>query len=403
MTIGTDALQGERHQAPIPFPSPAQAREGSLSSPVRTERGRARVGAIPLAREEIETDVLVIGGGLAGLWAAIRAREQGKRVLVVEKGFSGAAGVSVFAGAVVVALTPEDDLAAFMAEQVEDADYLLDPDWAELVIRESYERLQEIVAWGGPLPLDESGQLVRRKAPVHSRQTVWRVSFDSAALMKFMRQVAVGRSKVKALDQAVVTGLLVEDGRVAGAVALRRQEERVSVIRAGAVVLAAGGCSWKGTHFGQDMVCGEAYRLAWNAGADLMSMEFANGYLSTFRHADTHSQCLLAAMGGTFVNKDGKSFLHRYSPRDPAPSHLIPRAMASEVRAGRGPIRFDLTGIPKEAQEHWKQTFPLIWRGMERSGIDAFAQPEEWFPGFNGSVSGSAGVRLVDASGATAG
>ena len=249
--------------------------------------------------------------------------------------------------------------------------------------------------------MDADGQLIRRRGQVHGRHTVARVAFDSAELMKFMRKVAIGKRKAKTLDQTVVTNLLVEDGRVVGAVALRRQEERVTVIRAQAVVLAAGGCSWRGTHFGHDMVCGEAYKLAWDVGAELMSMEFGNGYMATYRHADTHGQCLLAAIGGKFINKHGETFIHRYSPRDPAPTHLIPRAMAGEVRAGRGPIRFDLTGIPPAVREQWKRDFALIWRGMERTGIDAFDEPREWFPGFNGTVSASAGVRLLDRSGAT--
>ena len=128
----------------------------------------------------MQADVLVIGGGLAGLWAAIRAREQGQSVLLVEKGFSGASGCSVFAGAVVICLPPDDDLDHFIAEEAQDADYLLDPDWAEFVIRDNYERLREIVAWGGPIPLDDAGNLVRRKGQVHGRSTVSRVAFDSA-------------------------------------------------------------------------------------------------------------------------------------------------------------------------------------------------------------------------------
>ena len=97
--------------------------------------------------------MLVIGGGLAGLWGAIRAREQGQRVLLVEKGFAGASGCSVFAGAVVLCLTPDDDLDTFIAEEAQDADYLLDPEWAEFVVCDNYERLREIVAWGGPIPV----------------------------------------------------------------------------------------------------------------------------------------------------------------------------------------------------------------------------------------------------------
>ena len=94
------------------------------------------------ATERLTTDVLVIGGGLAGLWAAIRAREQGQCVLIVEKGFAGASGCSVFAGAVVLCLTPDDDLDTFIAEESQDADYLLDPEWAEFVVRDNYERLR---------------------------------------------------------------------------------------------------------------------------------------------------------------------------------------------------------------------------------------------------------------------
>ena len=128
----------------------------------------------PAARdtERLTTDVLVIGGGLAGLWAAIRAREQGQRVLIVEKGFAGASGCSVFAGAVVLCLTPDDDLDTFIAEEAQDADYLLDPEWAEFVVCDNYERLREIVAWGGPIPVDADGQLIRRRGQVHGRHTV---------------------------------------------------------------------------------------------------------------------------------------------------------------------------------------------------------------------------------------
>ena len=103
--------------------------------------------------------------------------------------------------------------------------------------------------------------------------------------------------------------LLVQDGRVIGAVGVRRQDDRLCLIQAKAVVLAAGGCAWKGTHFGHDMLCGEAYKLAWDVGAALMNMEYANGYIATNTRFDSHGQCILAAIGGEYLNGDSEPFL----------------------------------------------------------------------------------------------
>jgi len=357
---------------------------------------------VEVPHDVYNTDVLVIGGGLAGCWAAIAATRQGSRALVVDKGFVGGSGCSVFAGGVVLYLTPEDDPADFVREHCRESELLLDPAWVEWLVQANYERIAELDGWGAPFdrhddaPEGQAGSLHRRLIYVGSRETVWRLGLDSVELMKLMRKQVLRTKQAKLLDHTTIVKLLVEDGRIVGAVGIRRQDERLCLIQAKAVVLAAGGCAWKGTHFGHDMLCGEAYKLAWDVGASLMNMEFANGYIATNTRFDSHGQCILAAIGGKYLNGEGEPFLGKYSDKVPPAIHVIARGMASEIREGRGPIQLDLSAVPIKDREMWLHAFKHIAELARRSGQDLFAERTQWHPGFNGSVSGSAGVYFTD-------
>jgi succinate dehydrogenase/fumarate reductase flavoprotein subunit len=348
------------------------------------------------------TDVLVIGGGLAGCWAAIAATRQGNRALVVDKGFVGGSGCSVFAGGVVLYLTPEDDPSDFVREHCRESELLLDPAWVEWLVQANYERIAELDSWGAPFDRhdDESGgqvgSLHRRLIYVGSRETVWRLGLDSVELMKLMRKQVLRTKQAKLLDHTTIVKLLVQNGRIVGAVGIRRQDDRLCLIQAKAVVLAAGGCAWKGTHFGHDMLCGEAYALAWDVGAALMNMEFANGYIATNTRFDSHGQCILAAIGGRYLNGEGEPFLGKYSDKVPPAIHVIARGMAAEIREGRGPIQLDLSAVPETDRTMWLHAFKHIAELARRSGQDLFAERTQWHPGFNGSVSGSAGIHICD-------
>ena len=348
------------------------------------------------------TDVLVIGGGLAGCWAAIAATRQGSRALVVDKGFVGGSGCSVFAGGVVLYLTPEDDPAAFVREHCRESELLLDPAWVEWLVQANYERIAELDGWGAPFDrhddaaAGQAGSLHRRLIYVGSRETVWRLGLDSVKLMQLMRKQVLRTKQAKIIDHATIVKLLVQDGRIVGAVGIRRQDERLCLIQAKSVVLAAGGCAWKGTHFGHDMLCGEAYKLAWDVGATLMNMEFANGYIATNTRFDSHGQCILAAIGGKYLNGEGEPFLGKYSDKVPPAIHVIARGMAAEIREGRGPIQLDLSAVPVKDREMWLHAFKHIAELARRSGQDLFADRTQWHPGFNGSVSGSAGIYFAD-------
>lgn len=162
-------------------------------------------------------------------------------------------------------------------------------------------------------------------------------------------------------------------------------------IRARAVVLAAGGCSWRGAHMGQHNVMGDSYTLALGAGADLAGMDFCSTYLATCALFDTHGQCVLAALGGRLRNRLGEDILARHGFSQPAATHQVALAMLAELTAGRGPITFDLSAIPAESRQDWEALFSLVSRGLGRLGRDVFREPVPWLPGFTGSVAGGGG------------
>ncbi len=345
------------------------------------------------------TDVLVVGGGLAGCWAAHRASERGRHVTVVDKSRTGAGGASPFAGAVILYMGPDDDIEAFLSEQMADGEGLADARWIRRLYHENYERIQQLDDWGAPMERGEDGRPKRRQVNIGSRKTVQRLAWNSVELMKFFYRHLKRRrhrAELDLIEQTPVVALLHDDERVTGAVGLNRQEDRIVVFPARSVVLAAGGCGFKGNHFALDSLCGEALDMALEVGGRLSSMEFSNGYIATCRHINTHGQSVLAAIGGKYLNGNYEPFLHRYTDQQPAPIPVVCRAMAREVQAGRGPIYYDLREIDRDLVDRWKDTFFLIQRLADRKGIDLFEEPLEWYPGMTGTIGASGGIWVED-------
>jgi succinate dehydrogenase/fumarate reductase flavoprotein subunit len=106
----------------------------------------------------IETDVLVVGGGFAGCFAAVKAREQGVSVTLVSKGKIGRSGMSPWAhGTMAVPPDREDKIEALLKQAHTGAEYLNNREWTDRVIRESYARFQDLLSWGQPFLKDEKG------------------------------------------------------------------------------------------------------------------------------------------------------------------------------------------------------------------------------------------------------
>ncbi|MCS7220989.1 MAG: FAD-binding protein [Anaerolineae bacterium] len=346
-----------------------------------------------------EWDVLVIGGGIAGLMAA-RAAAPHARTLLVAKGFAGADGVSPFAGGVVIYLRPEDDWGAFWAEHAQLSEGLSHPEAVRRTIEMCAYLIERLAAKGAPVERSEDGSLHRRWMPAAGRQHVPRLGLSSVEFARFLRQEAL-RAGARILDQTVILKLRSAQKGGFWAVGIRRQQGMLVALRARAVVLAAGGCAWRGAHMGLHSAMGEGLTLGLEAGAELAGMEFCTSYLATCALFDTHGQDVLMGLGGRLRNRWGEDILARHGFPCPAPPHLTALAMLSELRAGHDPIVMDLRAIPARARQEWENQFPVVARGLRRTGVDVFNEPIPWIPGFVGSIAGGGGIYIRNLAGAT--
>ncbi len=341
------------------------------------------------SHHNLTTDVLVVGGGLAGCWAAIRARQVGADVILVDKGPVGKTGQSKFASGDIKCFMTGDVLTEWIDEIFVGGDHIGDRRWIEIVLRETYPRVLDMDAMGVKFEKYD-GEFKRE----FGRGNITRqVVFNSAQMMLAMRQAAE-KAGVRILDNLFVTDLLVEDGKTRGALAVDKRSGDLVCFASKTIIMAAGGCAFRHAYFGNQFSTGDAYSLAYDVGAEMMNFEFA-GYNSCAKAFPSTGMSRLVAFGGVFRNGSGQPFMERYDPlnKDRAQLTNLAIGMAKEVRAGRGPIYFDLTGMPPDKLDLSRKLIPWNFQLLEKAGIDVRTQPMEWIPAFLGVGATSSGIK----------
>ena len=189
----------------------------------------------------IETDVLVIGGGLAGMFAAIKARDEGVKVTVVEKNYAGKSGGAVFATNSSI-FHPEwgHNLKEWMKQIAETGDYMNNPEMTEITLKESYQRYEDLISWGVTFPRGKDGELIKlRKGVLEAYRFDWR------EILPVLRNVAL-RSGAKIIDRVMVTDLLKQDERIVGAVGFDTRNGNFHIFKAMATVVSRDRYPWSG-------------------------------------------------------------------------------------------------------------------------------------------------------------
>ncbi|MGK8522341.1 FAD-binding protein [Nocardia asteroides] len=216
---------------------------------------------------ELETDVLVIGGGPAGVWAAVSAAAAGATVVLVDKARCGSSGPTAHNAISLWHIPPGPAREEAVRRGHAHGGGLGDPDWTHRVLEETYHRVGHPARWGHRISGDPEAAATRR------------ICLDGAGYLRRMRR-RVREAGVRVLDHHPALRLLVDrDGMVAGAAGLRRDGgfQRWTV-RAGAVVVASGGCAFLSGGAGTDVDTGDGLLLAAEVGAELSGMEFSCAY-----------------------------------------------------------------------------------------------------------------------------
>jgi len=343
-----------------------------------------------VAVETVTTDVLVVGSGFAGLWAAITAADAGADVTIVDKASIARSSQSRMSAGATIYLLDDDDLDAWVDAVAGANGGLCRRDLVTAALGESASRLRALEGWGVSyagtpgsyvrLPsrgLDGVRMLVR---------PVWRRRVGGSAVVGALREQVV-RRRVRLMSRHLVTEILRDDGgNVAGVVALDRTTAAPVAVSARAVVLAAADCSFRGNYACTDAVTGDAFRLAFDAGATLTNMEFlcTNTGPAAFGFEGTG---VATRAGGRFVDAEGRAFMWAYDPEaDCAEVCHISQAMAAELDAGNGPLRLDLSAqaspgsFLRNALGMMGGFMPVNLAKLAAAGIDVFDEAQEWVP-----------------------
>ena len=306
----------------------------------------------------VQCDILVIGGGLAGTFAAIRAKEHNNLdVVLVDKGYVSMSGGSSFAGGFSALFKPEagHDYDTWKNQAIKIGEYIVNQDWLDLHLQNSWARYQQLIEWGAPFHMNEDGNIKE----FNPTPPLTHVRLRSQKFMPVIRKKAL-EIGVKILDRIMVTDLLKQDGRVVGAVGFHTRDGDFYTFKSKATIVATGQGTFKAPGYPHDYWTADGESMCYRAGLGLVGREF--GHQCEFIYRRYPALFTVHGLPGPkMLNAEGDEFEKPYYSEPGSPDRLH-KAEMFEAHAGRSPIIMDLTGITPEQKKIIEEQESIINR-----------------------------------------
>ena len=285
-------------------------------------------------------DVLIIGAGLAGMRAALSARQNGADVAVISKVHPVRSHSNAAQGGINAALEHAgDDWRDHAYDTVKGSDYLGDQDAIEIMCREAGSEVIQMEHYGVTFSRDEEGRLGTRAFGGQGKaRTFFVADFTGQALLHVLYE-QIMRAGVRVYEEWFVLEVLVEDGECAGVVVMEIRSGDIHVIRAKAVIMAAGGLGRVFEPSTNALICtGDGMGLAYRVGAPLMDMEMVQYHPTTLKGSGVLITEGARGEGAYLLNSEGDRFMERYAPNmmELASRDVVSRAEQTEINEGRG-------------------------------------------------------------------
>ena len=342
--------------------------------------------------ETHEHDVLIIGAGGAGLRAAIEALAQGASVGVVCKSLLGKAHTVMAEGGIAAAMAnvdPADGWKPHFKDTMFGGKYLNNWRMAQIHAQEAPERVRELEQWGALFDRTEKGAILQRAFGGHTYKRLCHVGDRTGLEMIRTLQDRGVQMGFDVYMECTVTKLLTDGGRVTGAFAYWRENGRFVVFKAKAIVIATGGIgkaypvtsnSWEYT--------GDGMTLAYEAGAELMDMEFVQFHPTGMVWPPGVQGLLVTEAvrgeGGILRNKMGERFMEKYDPKrmELSTRDVVARSIYTEVKEGRGTEHGGAyLDISHKPAEYVKKKLPSMYHQFkELADVDITKGPMEVGP-----------------------
>jgi len=315
--------------------------------------------------EHLSHDVLIIGGGAAGLRAAIAAAELNPKldIAIVSKVYPMRSHtVSAEGGMAAVLRTDYDNFDLHAYDTIKGSDFLADQDAVEFFVKEAPKESIRLEHWGCPFSRDPDGRIsVRAFGGMSVKRTLFATDKIGFHLLHSLFQTSLKFENIRRYDEWFATSILVDNGRVDGVTAIDiRSGELVSFL-AKSVVIATGGCGriYQFTTNGW-IKTGDGMAMAYRAGVPLKDMEMVQYHPTLLPNTGILITEAARGEGGHLLNKDGERFLKRYVPNkmELGPRDILSRAEMTEIKEGRGLdgpygsyVHLDLTHLGEETIE----------------------------------------------------
>ena len=285
-------------------------------------------------------DVLIVGAGLAGMRAALSARQAGADVAVISKVHPVRSHSNAAQGGINAALEHAgDDWRDHAYDTVKGSDYLGDQDAIEVMCREAGSEVIQMEHYGVTFSRDDEGRLGTRAFGGQGKaRTFFVADFTGQALLHVLYE-QIMRAGVRVYEEWFVLDLIVEDGECAGAVVMEISSGEIHAIRAKAVIMAAGGLGRVFEPSTNALICtGDGMGLAYRAGAALMDMEMVQYHPTTLKGSGVLITEGARGEGAHLLNAEGERFMQRYAPNmmELASRDVVSRAEQTEINEGRG-------------------------------------------------------------------
>lgn len=327
--------------------------------------------------ETLTADFAVVGGGIAGLRAAIELAAAG-RVLVLTKGTIQESASRLAQGGIAAALSDDDEISLHEQDTLRAGDGLCNPEAVHVLVSEGPRHIQELIAWG--TQFDRTGhRLAFTREGAHSRSRILHAHGDSTGqeIMRVLLKRVQALANVALYERTFTIDLEVEDGTVRGLIFLDEASGRVCRLACRAVLLATGGLGQLYRVTTNPLVAtGDGMAIGFRAGAILSDLEFVQFHPTALALPDAPPFLLSEALrgeGAVLRNALLERFMPRYhEAAELAPRDVVARAIVAEMKRTATDLVFlDLTALEPD---YVRKRFPRIYQTCLHYGIDITAE-----------------------------
>lgn len=339
----------------------------------------------------LEHDVLIIGGGLAGMRAAVEACKTADTAIISKvhplRSHSGAAR-----GGINAALNRDDSWESHWFDTVIAGDYLADQDACQVLAKEAPENIFELEHIGVLFNRTADGRIATRPlGGASAPRTCYVSDITGHVLLQTLYEQLV-RNDVTVYEEFFVTDLIVRDDVCRGVIALDLATGELHEVRARAVILATGGAGCVYHNSTNALIStGDGMALAYRAGAPLQDMEFVQFHPTTLAANGIPITESARVEGAHLLNATGERFMARYAPdrMEMAGGDVVARAVADEIAAGRGIDGCVLLDLRPLGEATMREGFPEIRElAIDFAGVDPLEAPIPVRPGAHYTVGG---------------